>query len=557
MATASEPSLDELVWTIACARLLFGAEMNIQAPPNLSPGHLRPLVNSGLNDWGGVSPVTPDHVNPEAPWPHLELLEEQTRACGKALTQRLALYPSYVLNAPRWVDEHLHTPLLRSCDGAGFARSEAWSPGTGLPVPKFSFRRLAKELHGSSIIKDILDRAESGDQLLELEVDALFKTRGDGAAEVCERADRLRRQVVGDVVTYAVNRNINYTNVCYFKCGFCAFSKGKRQEHLRGSPYDLDLSEIVRRVEEAWSRGATEVCMQGGIHPNYTGDTYLKICEAIKASTPEMHIHAFSPLEVWQGAKTLGVPVHSFLQSLKAAGLSTLPGTAAEILDDEVRQVICPDKITTSEWLSVMRTAHEIGLKTTSTIMFGHVDNYIHWARHLLRLRALQAQTGGFTEFVPLPFVPMEAPIYLRGKARKGPSYRESVLMHAVSRLVLNPHITNIQASWVKLGSDGVSACLDSGANDVGGTLMNESITRAAGGQHGQEMGPAALEALISSLGRIPRHRTTLYEAAKLSRHETALEAPMLTPIINQPVRRRLADSGKPALHRSGITVDG
>ena len=274
---------------------------------------------------------------------------------------------------------------------------------------------------------------------------------------------RLRQRVNGDTVSYVVTRNINYTNICYFRCQFCAFSKGKLSENLRGRPYDLDLPEIRRRVEEAWERGATEVCLQGGIHPEYTGATYLAICHAIKEAVPGIHIHAFSPLEVWQGAKTLGRTVPDFLRELKAAGLSSLPGTAAEILDDEVRAVICPDKIKTAEWLQVMEAAHATGLRSTVTIMYGHADRYEHWARHLLRIRALQARTGGFTEFVPLPFVPMETPIFLKGRARRGPTWREAVLMHAVARLVLHPLITNIQTSWVKMGSEGAAFCLNAG----------------------------------------------------------------------------------------------
>jgi FO synthase len=316
-----------------------------------------------------------------------------------------------------------------------------------------------------------------------------------------------------------VTRNINYTNICYFKCQFCAFSKGKMSENLRGRPYDLTLEEIEGRVREAWSRGATEVCMQGGIHPSYTGAKYLDICRGVKAAAPDIHVHAFSPLEVHQGAATLGVPVEEFFDALKAAGLGTLPGTAAEILDDEVRAVLCPDKIRTDRWLHVMGAAHRAGLRSTATIMFGHVDRYAHWARHLLRIRALQQDTGGFTEFVPLPFVHMEAPIYLKGRARRGPTFREAVLMHAVGRLALHPLIPNIQTSWVKMGHEGVKACLRSGANDLGGTLMDETITRSAGASHGQEMTPAEMEAIIRSLGRSPRQRTTLYDTAPQDRY--------------------------------------
>jgi FO synthase len=355
---------------------------------------------------------------------------------------------------------------------------------------------------------------------------------------VCGAADELRREVCGDDVTYVVNRNINYTNVCYFRCQFCAFSKGKLSENLRGRPYDLGLDEIVRRSEEAWERGATEVCMQGGIHPDYTGQTYLDVCRAVKEAVPGIHVHAFSPLEVWQGAATLGVPLRELLEGLREAGLGTLPGTAAEILDDEVRAVLCPDKISTAQWLEVMETAHGLGYRTTATIMYGHVERPVHWARHLLRIRRLQERTGGFTELVPLPFVHMEAPIYLEGRARRGPSFREAILMHAVSRLVLHPVVRNIQASWVKMGPEGVEACLAAGVNDLGGTLMNESITRAAGASHGQELAPAAMEELIRRAGRRPRQRTTLYGPVSEERLAASFGAAPLRPAINAPLRR-------------------
>jgi FO synthase len=334
------------------------------------------------------------------------------------------------------------------------------------------------------------------------------------------------------VISYVVCRNINYTNVCYFKCQFCAFSKGKLSENLRGRPYTLSMDEISRRAREAWERGATEVCMQGGIEPSFTGRTYLEICAAVRDAVPGIHIHAFSPLEVHQGAATLGIPVGEFLATLKAAGLGTLPGTAAEILDDEVRAVLCPDKIDTNRWLDVMRTAHGLGFKTTSTIMYGHVDRYEHWARHLLRIRALQVETGGFTEFVPLPFVHMEAPIYLKGRARRGPTFREAVLMHAVARLALHPVLTNIQTSWVKMGPEGVKVCLESGANDLGGTLMDETITRSAGAVHGQEMTPVRMESIIRSIGRIPRQRTTVYGEAPEERYAASVAARREAPAI-------------------------
>jgi FO synthase len=535
MATAPEPSLDELVWTISVARILFGPEMAIQAPPNLSPGGLKPLIAAGINDWGGVSPVTIDHVNPEAPWPHLDALAEETRAAGKELVERLGIYPSYALAPERWLHADLRTRVWDAIDADGLARTDAWSPGTEDQPP--ALPAVSGTRRGASLAR-ILDRATAGDELLEDEIVRLFKARGGEVAEIAAAADALRAQVNGDGVSYVVNRNINYTNVCYFRCQFCAFSKGKLSENLRGRPYDLDLDEIVRRTEEAWERGATEVCMQGGIHPDYTGETYLEILSAVKSAVPGMHVHAFSPLEVWQGAETLGLGLTEYLARLKAAGLGTLPGTAAEILDDEVRAVLCPDKINTEQWFQVMQAAHAVGLQSTSTIMFGHIERPHHWARHLLRLRRQQARSGGFTEFVPLPFVHMEAPIYLKGRARPGPTFREAVLMHSVARLALHPLITNIQASWVKLGPEGVRVALDAGANDLGGTLMNESITRAAGATHGQELPPEEMEALIAAAGRMPRQRTTTYGRPSNARTAASFAAAPLAEIVNTAPRR-------------------
>ena len=560
MAGAAEPDLADHLWTIAVARLIFGSDMNLQAPPNLNPDGLAEMVMAGINDWGGVSPVTRDHVNPEAPWPALDRLARQTAAAGKELVPRLAVYPAYARNPERWLDPALRTPVLRAMDGEGFARPDFWVAGSGSEPPPappstltpFAALRTLSRSAGEGRpgpqgrvgegtegqLAAILDRAAAGETLTEAEIVRLFEARGDAFAEVCDTADRLRRRVNGDTVSYVVTRNINYTNVCYFRCQFCAFSKGKLSENLRGRPYDLDLPEIRRRVEEAWERGATEVCLQGGIHPEYTGATYLGVCRAIKEAVPGIHVHAFSPLEIWQGAKTLGRTLPEFLHELKEAGLSSLPGTAAEILDDEIRAVICPDKIKTAQWLEVMEAAHDVGLRSTVTVMYGHVESYRHWARHLLRIRALQTRTGGFTEFVPLPFVPMETPIYLKGRARRGATWREAVLMHAVARLALHPVITNIQTSWVKMGSGGAAFCLDAGANDLGGTLMNESITRAAGAVHGQEMPPAAMEALIRGIGRTPRQRTTLYADAPSARQAAAFAAAPLVEPVNTPARR-------------------
>lgn len=516
MADAEPPDVEDHLWTIAIARLIFDPEMNIQAPPNLSPGALGRLVAAGINDWGGVSPVTPDHVNPEAPWPHLRLLEAATKAAGKDLVERLAIYPSFAGDTTRWVDAGLRTSVLNHIDGDGAPRVDDWCPGHvgQLPSRELGWIQRAPSVTPSGSLSQVLAKAQRGNALSEAEIVGLFRACGDDFSAICRAADELRREKNGDTVSYVVTRNINYTNICSFKCQFCAFSKGKMSENLRGRPYDLEMSEVAGRVVEAWERGASEVCMQGGIHPSYTGQKYLDICRTVKEAVPQMHMHAFSPLEIHQGAQTLGIPVIDFLRELKAAGLGTLPGTAAEILDDEIRGVLCADKINTQQWLDVMRAAHTAGFRSTATIMFGHIEGYQHWARHLLRIRNLQADTGGFTEFVPLPFVHMEAPIYLKGRARPGPTFREAILMHAVARLVLNPHIPNIQASWVKLGAEGVRQCLSVGVNDLGGTLMDESISRSAGASHGQEMTPQDMEAIILSAGRIPRQRTTLYRNA-------------------------------------------
>ena len=537
MAAACEPAQAELLWTIALARITFGPLMNIQAPPNLSPDGLADILAAGIDDWGGISPVTADHVNPEAPWPAIETLRRATEAAGKDLVARLPVYPRYVRDAATWLDPAVAPHVLRASDSQGYARNETWSPGlaSAPPAPRPSLRS------PSAALGRIIDRAVQGNGLDESEIVALFAARGADYDAVCRAADRLRRATVGDMVSYAVNRNINYTNVCSYACRFCAFSKGKTAESLRGAPYDLDAAELTRRVREAWQRGATEVCMQGGIHPDYTGETYLAILRAAKDAAPEIHVHAFSPLEIAQGAATLGIPIADYLARLREAGLGSLPGTAAEILDDPVRLALAPDKLTTAQWLHVVATAHLLGIPTTSTIMYGHIEGPESWARHLMRLRELQAETGGITEFVPLPFVHMEAPIYLKGRARKGPTFRETILMHAVARLALHPLITNIQVSWVKLGPEGAKVALNSGANDLGGTLMNESISRAAGTEHGQEFPPQAMEALIRAIGREPRQRTTLYQPVADERRAASFRAAPLAPKIDTPFRPRRA----------------
>lgn len=552
MADAPEPSLDEHLWTVAVARLILGPTISIQAPPNLQPEGLKALIDAGINDWGGVSPVTPDHVNPEAPWPALATLGAATARAGKVLSPRLAAYPAYIEDRTRWLDAKVARHVLRRADAGGLAHESGWRVGAGEDFDANVIEWPASPaIAGEGFELDALfDKAFDGRELAEAEIARLFEARGDETRRVFEAADALRRQSVGDTVSYVVTRNINYTNVCAYKCGFCAFSKGRQNEHLRGRPYELDLAEIQRRTIEAWDRGATEVCMQGGIHPDFSGETYLSILRAVKAAVPSMHVHAFSSLEVRHGAQTLGISVPEFLTRLREAGLGSLPGTAAEILDDEVRAIICPDKLNTAEWLETIGDAHRAGLKTTSTIMFGHVDGYRHWARHLIRLRRLQAETGGITEFVPLPFLHMEAPLYLKGGTRQGPSRREALLMHAVGRLALHPLIPNIQASWVKLGEGGIVAALRAGANDIGGTLMDESISRAAGGMHGQEYPPDRMEASICVAGRLARQRTTTYGEAPSRQKQRSYAADALTPRV-EPAAGKFARVGSLATLRS------
>ncbi|MDA7726765.1 5-amino-6-(D-ribitylamino)uracil--L-tyrosine 4-hydroxyphenyl transferase CofH [Pseudomonadales bacterium] len=567
MANAPEPDLNELLWTLALARITFGPKMNIQAPPNLSPGVLPQIVDAGINDWGGVSPVTPDFVNPEAPWPHLANLAAETANAGKLLIERLAIYPDYAVDAETWLDPDMQPLIRRAIDGEGFARadtftSETWSAGAVGDPPEADLARVTKipQRRVSVDLGEILEKAKSGTELAEHEIVRLFKARGDDLSYVCQAADDVRKKLAGDEVTFCVNRNINYTNVCYFKCQFCAFSKGKMSENLRGRPYDLDPEEIMRRTKEAFERGATEVCLQGGIHPEYDGNTYIDICHSIKQVIPEMHIHAFSPLEVWQGAHTLGLGLSEYLGQLKEAGLGTLPGTAAEILDDEVRATLCPDKLNSAQWLEVMEAAHGQGFNTTATIMYGHIEKYEHVARHLLKVRRLQEKTNGFTEFVILPFIHMEAPIYLKGNARQGPTFREALLIHAVSRLVLNPVFRNIQASWTKLGHAGVTACLKAGVNDIGGTLMNETITRAAGASHGQETSPEEMERMIVAAGRTPRQRTTDYgEVSELQKQRGRGAKTLLEPEYTSAKKydRKKSGGKKKDLYRPGLESNG
>lgn len=513
MSGAIEASEADFLRTIAAARIVMPLEVSVQAPPNLNDERLSELIDVGIDDWGGISPVTLDHVNPEAAWPEIERLEAICAKAGMPLVERLTVYPRFV-EEDGWLDPAIRPAVLKLADAEALGRDSQWSPGMSEPAPGNVTVPLGRRHEGpvASRIHRILDRAASGTGLSEDEITALFATRGSAAQAVVEAADALRAQVSGNDVTYVVNRNINYTNICTHTCSFCAFSKTSSKGGFRDKPYNLDLTEIAGRAREAVERGATEVCLQGGIHPSYTGDTYLSILRAVKDACPDLHVHAFSPLEVSQGARTLGMPVSDYLSMLRDAGLGSLPGTAAEILCDDIRAKICPDKLTTREWLDIVGTAHRVGLPTTSTIMFGHLENPRHWARHLLELRDLQLDTGGITEFVPLPLVHMEAPFYRKGQSRKGATWRESVMMHAVARLALNGAINSIQVSWVKLGMDGAAAVLAAGANDLGGVLMNESISRAAGASHGQLADVADMRAAAESVGRRLRQRTTLYK---------------------------------------------
>jgi FO synthase len=437
-----------------------------------------------------------------------------TRRAGSQLVPRLCVYPEYVRDfetAQRWLDPAVLRHVLAASDGEGLARVGRWWPADNLTAPTTYAPSPIRPA-----IAAALDRAEQAERLEEREVEALFTARGDEVRAIAALADEVRREVNGDVVTYVITRNINYTNICYFRCQFCAFSKGKMSENLRGKPELLSVREVVDRCHEAVARGATEVCMQGGIHPSFTGDFYVELLQAIKDELPGLHVHAYSPLEVHQGAETAGRSVAEQLRLLKESGLGSLPGTAAEILDDRIRRYLCPDKIRTRQWAEVVKEAHRQGLRTTSTIMFGSMEGPENWARHLEVLREIQAETGGFTEFVPLPFVHMEAPMYRKGRARRGPTWEEVVKMHAVSRLALRGLIDNIQVSWVKCGLDGCRLLLDAGVNDMGGTLMNESISRAAGASHGQEVTPEEMRATIRSTGRIPAQRTTTYQVLEV-----------------------------------------
>jgi FO synthase len=541
---------DEYLWSIAAARLILPSEIHLQAPPNLSDD-FGVLLDAGIDDWGGVSAVTADHVNPERPWPALDNLREVTEARGMVLAPRLTIYPEFV-NAPdTWLDKALHFAVMDRADAEGLGRddpgqmwpekvtaadvvhdgaevvlvghrSTQWYSGASQSPPVLigkelinaDFTGALSRAATSNRIGEIIRGHERGEEVGANEIVALFRARGPEVVAVARYADQLRQQVVGDTVTWVHNRNINYTNVCTFKCKFCGFSKGPLSLNLRGTPYLLTLDDIAGRAKEAWDLGATEVTLQGGIHPNFDGDYYIDVARAVKDAVPGMHIHGFTALEVTEGARRLGEPLKAYLIRLREAGLATLPGTAAEILDDDIRAILCPDKINTEEWLECHRVAHSVGLRSNITIMFGSIEHPESWAKHMMRTRELQKETGGFTEFVGLPFVHMASPIYLQRKARRGPTFRETLLMHAIARIAYHRLIDNIQVSWTKIGQIGAAQLLQAGCNDLGGTLMDENISRSAGASHGQEMTEESFEAIVAPLGRTLRQRTTLYADA-------------------------------------------
>ncbi|WP_219470547.1 bifunctional FO biosynthesis protein CofGH [Nonomuraea rhizosphaerae] len=559
-----DADLQELAATIAVARLVLGPRVRLQAPPNLVDSEYELMIRAGIDDWGGVSPLTPDHVNPERPWPQIDDLAARTGESGFQLKERLTIYPEYVLAGEPWLDPRLiaHVRALADPD-TGLARADAVLEGRPWQEPDGGFatagrtdlhvevdttgrthdrrddfdhvygdwdalrERLDPAAHVApdssdgvlaapapggrpvhSEVREALKQAEADPAgLTEAQAVALLSAEGEALDELARIADELRRQVAGDDVTYVVNRNINFTNVCYTGCRFCAFA----QRRTDADAYTLSLDQVADRAEEAWAAGATEVCMQGGIHPDLPGTAYFDIARAVKARTPDMHVHAFSPMEVINGASRTNLSIEDWLHAAKEAGVDSLPGTAAEILDDDVRWVLTKGKLPTREWIDVITTAHRVGLPTTSTMMYGHVDTHLHWVRHIKLIRRLQEETGGFSEFVLLPFVHTSAPIYLAGVARPGPTARENRAVHALARILLHGAIGNIQCSWVKLQDDLCHQVLQGGVNDLGGTLMEETISRMAGSENGSYKTISELRAMVERTGRPVRQRTTGY----------------------------------------------
>jgi len=559
MRHVDDCDIDDFVATVAVARLLLGPGMRVQAPPNLvDTDECVRLVEAGIDDWGGVSPLTPDHVNPERPWPHLDQLAKVTTDAGFTLTERLTAHPPY-LDEP-WLDPRLRPHVTALVDDRGLARTDAlpvgrpWQEPDGGWTAQHSTGRIdlntaidtegrrsdrrsdfdaaygdwstlevsAEAQHRGSAAPlaaptqrqrpefvAALARAESDPAGLS-DADALVLFDAAPGAEIdalATLADNLRADAVGDVVTYVVNRNINFTNVCYTGCRFCAFA----QRRSDADSYTLSISEVGERADEAVAAGATEVCMQGGIHPDLPGTAYFDLAAEVKRRQPQLHVHAFSPMEVVNGAARTGLSIADWLAAARDAGVDSLPGTAAEILDDDVRWLLTKGKLPTATWIEVVTTAHRLGVPTTATMMYGHVDTPAHWVAHLKLLARLQDETGGFTEFVPLPFVHLNAPLYLAGLARPGPTMQENRAVHAMARILLHGRIHNIQCSWVKLGTDGCVAMLRGGVNDLGGTLMEETISRMAGSAHGSRRTPEELAAIAAAAGRPARQRTTLY----------------------------------------------
>jgi FO synthase len=546
MHDSPEPSEDEFLATIAVSRVVFGPRMNIQAPPNLSDPNYPRLLDAGINDWGGVSPVTIDHVNPEAPWPKLRDLESRTGQRGYALHERLAIYPEYALKPDPWIAGKMQEPVRQLAGPRGLAiqghkpqpvpwqdPEVKWKPRnialTFAKADGAGLRPDAADVYGDfdaiAVTTEWTHRAHASPERLDGEIAgalrkavahrpisdhqalALFQAGGRSLEALCHVADDLCREAVGDEVTYVVNRNINFTNVCYTGCRFCAFA----QREIDRESYTLSLNEVADRAEEAWRYGATEVCIQGGLHPSLPGTFYFQVLEAVRARVPKIHIHAFSPMEVLNGSSRLGISFAEFLAECKARGLGTIPGTAAEILDDEVRWALTKGKLPADTWEEIVKTAHGLGIRSSSTIMYGHVDAPPHWVAHIKRLARIQDESGGFTEFVPLPFVWQNSPIYLAGKARPGPTLEDDRRMHAVARILLDGRIPNVQVSWVKMGMEYCKQILQGGANDFGGTLMEETISRMAGSEWGIRKEPEELIQAIAAIGRIPAERTTTY----------------------------------------------
>ncbi len=570
MRASADLGAEEYLATVAVARLVLGARMRIQVPPNLSdPAECARLVSAGVDDWGGVSPLTPDHVNPERPWPQIEQLRALTADAGFTLRERLTVHPQYVRAGDPWIDPRVRPHVRALADSHGLAdeglrpTGRPWQePDGGLVASGRVDLHTAVDAEGrttdrrsdfdevygswdclreqvsagslperldSDVLSALRRAAEDPAGITDGQALALFAVEGDALEALCRLADEVRRDAVGDAVTYVVNRNINFTNVCYTGCRFCAFA----QRRTDADAYTLSLEQVAQRVGEAWEAGATEVCMQGGIHPDLPGSAYFDIAATVKRAAPQMHLHAFSPMEVVNGASRADLSVREWLQRAREAGLDSLPGTAAEILDDEIRWILTKGKLPAAAWIEVITTAHELGIRTTSTMMYGHVDEPRHWVAHLRLLARIQDETGGFTEFVPLPFVHTMSPIYLAGVARPGPTLQENRAVHAMARLLLHGRISNIQASWVKLGPQGCQVMLQGGVNDLGGSLMEETISRMAGSAHGSRKSVSELEQIAQALGRPVRQRTTEYGEVTPERYAAARRAePLLLPVV-------------------------